>query len=84
MERPWGADAGQPGSRNHLTISRKGVTLRTARTPHEALARGDRVAIVTGGGGGWGDPADRSDEEIAADIADGLLSETQAREVYGR
>lgn len=84
VERPWGADGGQPGSRNHLTISRNGGSLRTARTPHEALARGDRVAIVTGGGGGWGDPADRSDDEIAADIADGLLTEDQAREVYGR
>ena len=43
-----------------------------------------RVAIVTGGGGGWGDPAERTAEAVAADIADGLLTEDQAREVYGR
>lgn len=84
VEQPWGADGGGAGSQNYLTIERDGETMRTARTPHEALARGDRLSIVTGNGGGWGDPADRAAEDIIADMADGLLTEAQSREVYGR
>ncbi|MDF1722574.1 MAG: hydantoinase B/oxoprolinase family protein [Minwuia sp.] len=84
VERPWGADGGQAGSQNYLTIERDGQTVRTARTPHETLSPGDRLSIVTGNGGGWGSPAERTAEDVAADVADGLLSETQAREVYGR
>ncbi len=84
VEQPWGADGGGKGSPNYLTIKRNGETMRMARTPHEALARGDRLSIVTGNGGGWGDPSERAADDIAADLADGLLTESAAREVYGR
>ena len=74
---------GGPAGLEEAVCGRPDVDLELLRR-HTELACGDRVAIVTGGGGGWGNPADRTDEEIAADIADGLLSEAQAREVYGR
>lgn len=83
VERPWGADGGAPGSRNYIEITSGGETRRVARIPHAGLRKGDRVAIVTGGGGGWGAPAERDRAAVAADIADGLIDGDEAREAYG-
>ena len=51
--------------------------------PYEALAEGDRVAVVTGGGGGFGDPLTRPAEAVAADVVDGYLSAERACSDYG-
>jgi len=37
---------------------------------------------MTAGGGGYGPPAGREPEAIRAEIRDGLLSESRARELY--
>jgi N-methylhydantoinase B len=47
------------------------------------LKRGDTVTCRTGGGGGYGDPRQRSRELVAADLRDGAISAEIAREVYG-
>ena len=39
------------------------------------LHRGDRLIVETPGGGGWGDPAERSQELMRQDIADGKCAE---------
>jgi len=82
FERPWGADGGGPGSTNYLEITSGGRTSRVARIPHADLKRGDRVAIVTGGGGGWGDPSERDPDAVAADLADGLITREEATALY--
>ena len=43
------------------------------------LQRGDIVTLAVGGGGGYGDPAERSREKIAADLEDGIVSDRVAR-----
>ncbi len=48
------------------------------------LVRGGDAVFVRGmGGGGYGDPKRRDPERVAADVRDGLISPTRAREVYG-
>lgn len=47
------------------------------------IKRGDIVTTRTGGGGGFGNPGERSPEAVRADIADGYVSEVQAKTVYG-
>jgi N-methylhydantoinase B len=39
------------------------------------LKKGDRVRLQTPGGGGWGKPADRSEQDRAKDIALGYTQE---------
>ena len=47
------------------------------------LERGALVRILTGTGGGWGDPLEREPELVAADVRNEFLTVEQAREIYG-
>ena len=44
---------------------------------------GDVVSVRTGGGGGWGNPFERDVQAVADDVANELLSVTDAAERYG-
>ena len=52
-------------------------------TAQMELIAGDRLSLTVPGGAGYGDPRERPQESIAADIAEGLLTEARALEVYG-
>jgi N-methylhydantoinase B len=81
--RPWGMDGGGDGSVNAIEVMRGGEVFRLTRPPRFALRRGDRVRIITGGGGGWGPAAARAADAVAADVRDGLLDAAQAAAIYG-
>ena len=82
-ERPWGMAGGGAGSCNGYEIVRNGAAERYGRTRKGALARGDRVRIVTGGGGGYGDPLARPAEAVLDDVLDGYIGAAAARADYG-
>lgn len=75
----FGVLAGEDGRtgkvlKNGQAIFPKGKTV---------LRPGETLTIETPGGGGWGAPARRSAQLIAADIAEGLVTEAAARRSYG-
>jgi N-methylhydantoinase B len=47
------------------------------------LAAGDVLRVLTGGGGGYGDPFERAPEAVLADVLDQKVSPDAARERYG-
>ena len=47
------------------------------------LKPGDVVSYRTPGGGGYGSPRERDPKLVLADVLDGKVSVTRAREVYG-
>lgn len=47
------------------------------------LAAGETVRVETLGGGGYGAPADRADEDILRDLREGKISRTAAERDYG-
>ena len=47
------------------------------------IEAGQRLRLSLPGGGGYGDPQDRTREDIATDIASGLISPEEARDTYG-
>jgi N-methylhydantoinase B len=79
---PWGVDGGSDGSLNGIEVTRGGSRTRLTRTPRFPLRRGDLVRIVTGGGGGWGDPLARAPDDVGRDLRDGLLTAAEAASVY--
>jgi N-methylhydantoinase B len=80
---PWGAEGGKPGSLNAIEVVRGTARQRLSRPPHFPLERGDRVRIITGGGGGWGEPHRRDPDAVAGDVRDDLITIADAAATYG-
>ena len=82
--RPWALDGGQEGSNNFVEYVRQGErTIRHGRVRRVRLLPGDLVRIVTGSGGGYGDPREREAERVVADVRGGYVTAERARERYG-
>ncbi len=81
---PWGLAGGQnaQGSRAHVT-SPDGTVRELPTKANTVLARGDRLRLQTPGGGGWGDPRQRSRDALQADREDGLISAARMKAIYG-
>jgi N-methylhydantoinase B len=82
---PWGAAGGADGTRNEIVFGYDDgrpdlIVGMVSRVP---LKRGDRVKIVTGSGGGWGDPRLRAPALVAEDVRNGFVTERAAEEIYG-
>jgi N-methylhydantoinase B len=82
---PWGAAGGHAGSPNYVQIVPAGADPgpRFGKRSRVALRRGDLVRLVTGTGGGYGDPATRDPGDVLRDLRDGLIGADEARTVYG-
>ena len=78
--RPWGLFGGGPGASSAAVLSDGAGPIEHGYT---RLGRGDRVAIVTAGAGGYGDPAERPAEDVARDVAEGRIGAATARDAYG-
>ena len=75
-----GRDGGGAGAAGGVRLA-SGEALRTKG--FQIIPDGERLLLLLPGGGGYGDPASRPPEEIAADIRDGILSPAAARALYG-
>ena len=48
----------------------------------EVVPPGHRIVLETPGGGGLGDPCDRSRDKVRADVRDGYVSAEEAGRAY--
>ncbi|HVB17430.1 MAG TPA: hydantoinase B/oxoprolinase family protein, partial [Stellaceae bacterium] len=48
----------------------------------QTVAGGDFIRLELPGGGGFGPPAERDPEQVAADVADGIYSRAAAEQLY--
>lgn len=90
----WGLEGGQEGGLGATLVQKAGrddwQTMReaynkasTSRYSNVAIKHGDRVRLVTPGGGGHGDPSERDRDAIAEDVKEGYVSAEAARKFYG-
>lgn len=82
---PWGAAGGRDGSPNYVELIRDGVRVGEpfAKVSRMKLRRGDVLRLVTGTGGGYGDPRERDPALVRADLRDQVITSREAAEVYG-
>ena len=92
---PWGLAGGGPGLTADLRVRRVGddrfrrfdelfgVASPTKFT-NVVLHQGDELSYRTPGGGGYGDPHERSREALADDVREGYVSLEAAVDGYGR
>jgi len=71
---PAGAAGGAPGTVGSFSILRDGADIRLPSKTGRSLIRGDVVRVVSGGGGGFGAPGERSTELIKADLLAGKIT----------
>jgi N-methylhydantoinase B/oxoprolinase/acetone carboxylase alpha subunit len=92
--RPYGVFGGFPGASNSLLMQKAGSdtsqtfqdafgTVSPSKFADARLAAGDRFMLISGGGGGYGDPLDRETSRVLDDVLEELVSEEQARDSYG-
>ncbi|WP_299451121.1 hydantoinase B/oxoprolinase family protein [uncultured Pigmentiphaga sp.] len=84
--KPWGLEGGHEAAGNGIAIRRNGSwddSMPNAKIFNVRLERGDAYKMLSGGGGGFGDPYERDPEAVAEDVREGYVSAEAAREKYG-
>ena len=81
--KPWAIDGGLEGDNNHILLNPG--TDREVRQggSYNHLAAGDVLVNNTGGGGGYGDPLQRTPAQVAHDVRNGFVSVLAAQRDYG-
>ena len=81
--QPQGAFGGMPGKSASCTLTRDGKTVTLEPKTSSVLRKGDVLTMFTGGGAGYGSPADRHKDHMRRDLEDGFISKETARKAYG-
>ncbi|MES1042643.1 hydantoinase B/oxoprolinase family protein [Peribacillus simplex] len=90
---PFGLFNGQEGGLGATLVMKNGESewknvkeaygkVSSSKFSNLTVKKGDRVKIVTPGGGGYGDPSDRDRSKLEEDIKDGFVSEEAALSIY--
>ena len=81
---PWGVQGGKAGEPGCVTVYKAaGGSEVISKVRNYPVKPGDVVVLETGGGGGWGPPAERAREVIERDVARGYVSHEAAERDYG-
>jgi N-methylhydantoinase B len=83
---PWGLHGGKAALPNSICVVRKDGALErfaTGKVNPLRLDEGDGYTVETGGGGGFGDPLERSARQVLRDVTSGYVSVEAARRDYG-
>jgi N-methylhydantoinase B len=81
---PWGLAGGRDGTPNYVEVVRyAGETERYSLASAVIVNKGDVIRIVTGSGGGYGEPGERDREAVLDDVDGGYLTPARAAEIYG-
>ncbi|GEB39445.1 methylhydantoinase [Gluconacetobacter liquefaciens] len=80
---PWSLKEGHEGTGNYaLILRRDGTQERHAFVSGLRVDKGDVIRIVTGTGGGYGNPALRDPALVARDVKNGLITAEHAQRIY--
>ena len=83
--RPWGLEGGTEARGAHAAIIDATGTERELPTKvTTSLEHGDMLRVETPGGGGWGDPVERSLKAVQHDLSEGYITEEFAVRHYNK
>ena len=81
---PWGVDGGLHAANSRVKIVKEsGETIDLPGKITCDIQSGDQLTTVTPGGGGWGDPTERSRQALHRDLRERMVSLERALAVYG-
>lgn len=80
----WAMEGGHKGSSNLVEFRpTTGEVQRFAFVSGLGTQTGDVIRVITGNGGGYGDPKRRDPARVAEDVKNGLITPERAAEIYG-
>ncbi|MBR7654239.1 hydantoinase B/oxoprolinase family protein [Brucella oryzae] len=81
---PWSLNGANEGSANYALVLRKnGTSERYAFASGIRVDKDDVIRVITGAGGGFGNPKERDPALVFEDIRNGYVTAERAREIYG-
>ncbi len=80
---PWGVEGGGPGMSPAGELIDDAGVRRSLGKGQWPVRAGERARILSGGGGGYGDPFARDPQAVVADVRFGYVSVEAARRDYG-
>ena len=81
---PWAVAGGRAGSPNEVRLLHAdGREVVVGKCARYRLRKGEVVRLVTGTGGGWGSPMERSVAAVVEDVRNGYVSREEAERDYG-
>jgi N-methylhydantoinase B len=82
---PWGMQGGGQGSRNYTKMifadGREPEVF--GKTAQHHMKQGDVARLITGSGGGYGNPLERPIEKVQEDVKNAYITLAQAEKEYG-
>ena len=79
----YGVNGGRAGKPFQVAVDTEGTPRALGGlVDGEPVRAGEIVAVVTTGGGGWGDPLEREPEQVLRDVLEGKVSLAAARDEY--
>jgi N-methylhydantoinase B len=86
LDPPWGLFGGKSAATNAAIIRRAtdGSEEVVYKATEIEIRAGDTVTFLTAGGGGYGDPHARTREDVARDLAAGIVTPQAASNDYGK
>ncbi len=86
-DTPWGAFGGHSGAVGKVEVynvsENKDITQLPAKFSGVPVKQGDVMAFYAPCGGGYGNPLERSAEQVRDDVLDGFCTIEHARQAYG-
>lgn len=81
---PWGIDNGHQGSPNEFYVDKADGTIDGpfGVYPRYKLNKNDVVRLMTGTGGGYGNPKERPAVQVASDVRNGYFTAEEARDIF--
>ncbi len=80
----WSLSGGREGSPNYVHyMPVEGESRKITLASNFPTRAGDVIRVISGKGGGFGDPRERCRERVRMDLKNGLITEDCARDIYG-
>lgn len=79
----WGIQGGKEGKPPTVVVEKNGNKKEFLKVNAHPLEKDSQVVVLTGGGGGFGDPFERDVNKVLNDCVQGYITIEHARQEYG-